>query len=127
MWKLLLIGAGGFVGAVLRYGLGGLVQRHLPGDFPAGTFAVNTLGCLALGIFMGACAAVGSVSDELRGLIAIGLLGAFTTFSTFGYEATELTRDGALTTALAYVAASLVAGLAGVWAGHALGLTLFDR
>lgn len=113
MWNALLVGAGGFAGALLRYGLTGLVYRHLPhATFPFGTLAVNLLGCLAIGGLAGLLDSRGLLAPELRAFAFVGLLGGFTTFSTFGYETLLLAREGELLRAGAYVAAHVVLGVA---------------
>ncbi len=82
MW----VGAGGFCGAVLRFTVGGLVHRALPsGAFPYGTLAVNLLGCFAIGLLFGIGEARQLFGPAFRSFVLIGLLGGFTTFSTFGY------------------------------------------
>ena len=92
--QILLVGAGGFVGSVLRYGLSGAVHRLLPfAAFPYGTLAVNVVGCLAIGLLAGWSEARQVIGPELRLFLFIGLLGGFTTFSTFGYETFEMARS----------------------------------
>jgi CrcB protein len=122
MQKLLLIGAGGFLGSVLRYAVGGLAHRLAPGTlFPVGTLAVNVLGCLALGFLHGLAGARGVVTPEARLFLMIGLLGGFTTFSTFGLETLALAQEAEGVRAAANVVLNLGAGLAAVWLGHLLG------
>jgi CrcB protein len=119
--KILLVGCGGFLGAVGRYLAGGLVHRLFGGPvFPLGTLAVNVSGCLAIGFLAGLSEARGVFSPEARVFLLIGLLGGFTTFSSFGYETFELMRDGEMLPATANVALQLGLGLGGVWAGHVL-------
>jgi len=121
----LLVGAGGFVGAALRFGVSGGVQR-LAGfsSFPYGTLAVNVLGCLAIGLLSGLAESRQVLTPEARLLILIGLLGSFTTFSTFGYETLTLLRDGVLLRAAANVALQVGLGLGAAWAGLALSRVL---
>lgn len=118
MTKLLVIGAGGCLGAVARYGLAGLVQRLWPGRLPLGTLLVNVLGCLVIGALMAWIDSRPSVAPPLRLFLLTGLLGAFTTFSTFGYETFALLRAGDLATAGGYVLLSVAVGLAAVLGGH---------
>jgi CrcB protein len=87
--RLLVIGLGGFVGAVARYGLSGWVQSRSTSPVPWGTMSVNVLGCLLLGALM-AYAKDRPVGTELQFFLRVGVLGAFTTFSTLGYETVEL-------------------------------------
>jgi len=110
--KLLLIGIGGFLGAIARYGLSGLLSRE---TFPMGTLAVNVLGCLVMGNLMGLVLERQLFSPETRLLWLTGFLGAFTTFSTFGFETFVLLRDESTRLlALVSVAANVVLGLGAV-------------
>jgi CrcB protein len=106
------------LGAVARYALGGLVHRLYDGAFPLGTLAVNTLGCIVIGLLTTLADDRGVLSSHLRLFLFIGILGGFTTFSSFGYETFTLLRDGLLRTAFANVVANTVLGLGGVWLGH---------
>jgi len=108
------------VGAVARYGLSGLVQRQVEGSFPAGTLAVNLLGCILLGAFMTLVRDQRMFEPRVRLFVTIGVLGSLTTFSTFGYETIQLLRAGELNYALLNIAANLVLGLAGVLIGRGL-------
>jgi CrcB protein len=117
----LLVGTGGFAGALLRYGLGGIVHRQFPlTTFPLGTLSVNLLGCLLIGIVAGLAESRQLFSPELRVLILIGLLGGFTTFSTFGFETIAMLRDSQYLGAAANVGMHVFAGLLLVWTGYAL-------
>jgi CrcB protein len=116
-----LVGSGGFIGALLRYGLSGLVHRQVPfATFPYGTMAVNLLGCLLIGVFAGLAESRQLFGPELRTFALIGLLGGFTTFSTLGYETFAMIRDDEYLLAVANVGAQVVLGLALVWAGYVL-------
>ncbi|MCP3980946.1 MAG: fluoride efflux transporter CrcB [bacterium] len=118
---ILLVGAGGFLGSVLRYGLSGLVHRWLPASsFPHGTLAVNLVGCLAIGLLGGIADSRQLIGPGLRLFLFLGLLGGFTTFSTFGYETHALARGSETTRALANVMLHVVLGLAAVWVGYSL-------
>ena len=117
----LWVGAGGFLGALLRYGTQALVQRQLPlAVFPYGTLAVNVLGCLAIGLLVGLLESRQLLGPELRGFVLIGVLGGFTTFSTFGYETFALAHAGDLARASANVGAHILLGLPAVWLGYTL-------
>jgi len=126
MLKLVLIGLGGFLGAIARYGLSGLVQRCCGGSFPTGTLAVNVSGCFAIGVLMYLVEERGLFDPDARRFLQVGFLGAFTTFSTVGYETFEMLRSGDLRLALANVLGSVVLGVGAVavgWkAGKAIGL-----
>src|SRR5687768_6859363 len=114
MQTALLIAAAGAVGTLARYGLSGAVTAAFGTAFPWGTLLVNMLGCLAFGVLMQAWGAT-AMSDETRAVISIGFLGAFTTFSTFGYESLAKLQDGQWPLALANVVASVVLGIGAVW------------
>ena len=115
----LLVGAGGFVGAIARYGLSGFVHRQLPlSNFPYGTLAVNLLGCLVIGLVLGLVESRQMFGPEFRTFALIGILGAFTTFSTFGYETFAMLRDGEHLRALLNVGLQVLLGLALVWLGY---------
>jgi CrcB protein len=117
----LLVGSGGFVGAILRYGMSGLVQSGAPlSTFPWGTLAVNLLGCLLIGLIAGLVDSRQLLTPEVRIFVLIGVLGGFTTYSTFAYEAFALLRDSEYFRAFAYVGIHVFAGLGLVWMGYAL-------
>lgn len=121
MGVLLSIGLGGFVGAILRYLVSGLVHRLSNGvQFPLGTLAVNLFGCLLIGILAGVAESRGAFGPELRAFMLIGMLGAFTTFSTFGYETLAFLRDGQSVLGLVNVALNVLLGVSGVWVGLVL-------
>lgn len=115
------VGLGGMLGALLRYGVGLALQSWHEGPFPAATLTVNALGCLALGYLLGNHASDPRVSEGMRLFVGVGLLGAFTTFSTFGVETVNLVRDGNLPLALASVGLNLGLGFAAVLVGVFLG------
>ncbi len=116
-----LVGAGGFVGAICRYGLSGFVQRSTAlGSFPYGTLIVNMLGCLLIGIAVGVIDSRQMINPEFRSFVLVGVLGGFTTYSTFGLETFALLRDADFMRAVANVAIHVVLGLALVWIGYSL-------
>jgi len=120
--KILLIGSGGFTGAVLRYVMSGLVHRALPAGsvFPVGTFFVNIAGCFAIGILSGMADTRHLFSPEMRLLIFIGLLGGFTTFSTFALESIYLLQERQFLYFCFNVIGQVVSGLITVWVGYTL-------
>jgi len=124
--KLLIVGAGGFVGAILRYVLSGVVQ-NLSGSalFPFGTLAVNMVGCFAIGLLSYMAEYRGLFGPETRLFVFIGLLGALTTFSTFGHETYGLIKDARVSIALLNVGIHVVAGLTFVWLGRVLAYALW--
>jgi len=112
MKMLLVVAAGGALGAMARYGTVVAVGRLTGiGGFPWGTVAVNLAGSLVLGLLIGALAHGLHLSQEARGLIVVGFLGAFTTFSTFSLDAVTLIERGQWWPAFAYAAGSAVAGI----------------
>lgn len=118
--SVLAVGFGGALGANARYLAGREVADHWPGASPWGTLLVNVSGCVALGLLVGWISA-GRDRPTVRLFFATGVLGAYTTFSTFAYEVVRLAEDDAIRVASAYVAASLVLGLGGAAAGIRLG------
>jgi CrcB protein len=120
MLRIAVVAAGGALGAVARYLISGWVQNRADTPFPAGTLAVNVIGCLVLGALLALAETRQVLGAETRAFLALGVLGSFTTFSTFGWETVELARNGRTDLALANVAASLVVGLLAVLAGRAV-------
>ncbi|MGD8837327.1 MAG: fluoride efflux transporter CrcB [Desulfobacteraceae bacterium] len=119
MRNLLFIGIGGFCGAVLRYLISGGVQKWTQSvDFPYGTLAVNLIGCLIIGMLTRLDEMRSLLSAEMRLFILIGLLGAFTTYSTFSNEAMSLINDRRTSMAILYLGAHLVLGLGAVMLGR---------
>jgi CrcB protein len=115
---VLLVAIGGMVGALARYGLSGFVQGNRVG-FPIGTLVVNLLGCFIMGL-LARWLEVGIARPELRYLLGLGFLGAFTTFSTFSFEAIRLFMDHNATTGMLYIVSSLFGCLATVTAGYVI-------
>ena len=119
MRNLLFIGIGGFCGAVLRYLISGGVQKWSQSvDFPYGTLAVNLVGCLLIGMLTRLDEMRSLLSPEMRFFILIGLLGAFTTYSTFSNEAMNLINDRRFNLAVVYLGAHLILGLGAVLLGR---------
>ena len=108
---MLAVAAGGALGALARYGTTVAVGRMTGIGFPWGTVAVNLIGSLTLGLLVGAFAHGLHMSQEVRGLIIVGFLGAFTTFSTFSLDAVTLIERGTWWPAFGYVAGSVIAGI----------------
>jgi len=118
---ILLVGLGGFVGAVMRYLVTGWVQDLFYGaSFPYGIFTVNILGCLVIGALAGVSESRNFLGPEVRALVIVGLLGGFTTFSAFGYESFELLRNGQSVAAFSNMFIQVAVGLAAVWVGYSV-------
>ena len=127
MKALLLVGLGGFLGAVARWQLGGWIDRlGTSGDsegavkFPLGIFVVNGIGCLMIGLLFGWFTSRDGFSDSWRMFAAVGFLGAFTTFSTFSHNTLTLFHDGQANLAFANILGSVVVGMLAVWAGYSI-------
>jgi CrcB protein len=117
----LLVGFGGFAGAVLRYAVGGFVHRQFPlTAFPSGTLCVNLVGCVLIGALAGLADSRQVFSPELRTFAFIGVLGGFTTFSTFGIETIALARDGDYLGAASNLGLHVFVGLGSCWLAYAL-------
>lgn len=116
-----VVGIGGFLGALARYGLGGLVHRiHGTSGFPYGTLVVNLFGCLLIGVVAGLMEGRQMFAPEFRLFALVGILGGFTTFSTFGYESFMLIRDTEYLRVFANVGLHVIGGLLLVWLGYAV-------
>lgn len=119
MLNVFIVGIGGFIGSALRYLVSGWTQqlsRSL--DFPYGTLTVNLIGCFVIGFLGQLAEARGILASETRLLVFIGLLGGFTTFSSFGNDTLNLARSGQMFNALTNVAVNVVFGLLLVWLGR---------
>ncbi|MBI1190038.1 MAG: fluoride efflux transporter CrcB [Tepidisphaera sp.] len=112
---LVFLGAGG--GGLLRYWLGLLVQGWWGRGFPLGTLLINLTGCLVIGFLGSAWYGPAPVRDELRLLVLVGVLGGYTTFSSFGRETILLAQQGEWAQAGLYVGLSVVVGIVCVWLG----------
>lgn len=120
MRDLLLVAAGGALGSAARYGAGRLMAPHLTGAVPWHTLAVNVTGSFAIGFLLVAAARLG-LPGWWRPLLAVGVLGGYTTFSTFALETVELALRGSYGTAGLYAAGTLGLGLLATAAGIFLG------
>jgi CrcB protein len=116
--NLLLIAIGGALGSVARYLLSTFVLRVTGSLFPIGTFVVNALGCLAFGAIAGAASQRVQLTPELRLFLLVGILGGFTTFSSYAFESFSLVRDGQFLAASVNIVGQVIAGLVGMWAGY---------
>jgi fluoride exporter len=121
MKNLLLVFAGGGVGSVLRYALSRWVNNLFTAHFPYGTFLVNIIGCFLIGFIMFYTERYGDNAGQWRLLLATGLCGGFTTFSTFSLESTELISEQHLFVFFAYAIGSVAVGLLATYGGLLLG------
>ena len=114
------VGLGGAIGAIARFMTMSVIGHYFHGTFPWGTFAVNIIGSFVLGALIEVTALQWSPSPEIRAMIVVGLLGAFTTFSTFSMDAYYLIDRGAITEGALYIMGSVLLCIMGFWAGMSL-------
>ena len=115
----MIVGAGGFIGSALRFALAGWVQRlPLAAGFPLGTFAVNMLGCLLIGLVGGVAENRHWFEPGHRLFLMVGVLGGFTTFSAVAYESMFLLQDSAWLRALTNTALQIALGCAAAFVGY---------
>ena len=117
MQMILAIAAGGAIGSVLRHFAGSGAMALFGMAFPYGTLFVNIVGSFLMGIFVGSFALFDNTSPELRAFLTVGLLGGFTTFSSFSLDVVTLYERGEVTAAILYVAFSVLLSLAAIFAG----------
>jgi CrcB protein len=117
--RYLLVGVGGALGSVARYALDGLVLRLASPYFPSGTFVVNVVGCLAFGLILGlADGRLFPLTPTTRVFLLIGVLGGFTTFSTFTFETFRLVRDGDYVRGAVNAGGQVLVGYLAMWGGY---------
>ncbi len=124
--KILLIALGGGFGAVARFLLTNAVQSCSWSSRYTGTLVVNVLGCFAIGVLAHVFSGSWQVREEVRLAVLIGVLGGFTTFSSYAFESFSLFSSGERLAAVTNILLSNVLGLAAAWAGHALAVRLFE-
>lgn len=117
MKNILLVGAGGFIGAVLRYLIGLLPLGHSDG-FPVKTLIINIVGAFAIGLITALAAKRGSADSAFVLMLRVGVCGGFTTFSTFAFESVSLMQNGKIWTAAAYMLLSMILGCAAIVAAQ---------
>jgi CrcB protein len=122
--RTLIVGVGGFLGAALRYLLGALLYRLAPSTFPYATMVVNVSGCFVIGLLAALAEQRLLLGPTSRLFWLVGVLGGYTTFSTFGWETFALAHEGSGTAALLNVAGQVLLGLAAVWLGVATARSL---
>jgi CrcB protein len=119
MKLVLLVGFGSFIGGMSRYLVTLLVQNKILSTFPYGTLAVNIIGCFLIGVIYG-FSERGNMNPEWRLFLATGIMGGFTTFSSFSNETVSMLRDAEYLPAFSYVAFSVLIGLAATFGGISL-------
>ena len=119
--RYLIVGLGGFLGAVARFWLGGVIYDWMGTRFPYGTFVVNCTGCFLLGVVMAILTERTHLSPNWRYFIPIGFIGGYTTFSSFEYETLMAMRDGALMAGFLNIGLSVGLGFLCVWVGMMCG------
>ena len=124
MNRYLMVGLGGFAGAIARFWLGGYISNRLGSRFPYGTLVINITGSFLIGLIVTLLAERMHWSANWRYLIPIGFIGAYTTFSTFELETFQSIRDGELLFAFLNVFLSVVVGFIAVWLGVIAGRTI---
>lgn len=118
MYPFLLVGAGGALGAMARFGFASLVGRFWPMSFPLATLLINIIGSVAMGLFVGLMARfLPAWQEDARLFVAVGILGGFTTFSAFSLDTIVLIERGEWLSAGAYVLLSVVLCLIGLYLG----------
>jgi fluoride exporter len=115
---VVLIALGGALGSVARYALSTFVLRSTGSLFPLGTFVVNLVGCFVFGAIAGAAEQRIALPPEMRALLLIGILGGFTTFSSYAFESFALLRDGQFAAGAANIVGQVIGGLIALWAGY---------
>jgi CrcB protein len=121
MTALILVGAGGFIGAISRYMLDSRITAWTGGSFPWGTLVVNVSGSFAIGVLFALIVERAAMSADLRAPLLIGFLGAYTTFSTLTLESWRMIEDGSWLLAAANLGGSVAIGMFAIVAGIALG------
>ncbi|MEO7833785.1 MAG: fluoride efflux transporter CrcB [Ginsengibacter sp.] len=116
---LLLVGLGSFIGGISRYLVTVFIQNKFLSTFPFGTLAVNIIGCFLIGIIYG-FSDKGSLNPDWRIFLATGIMGGFTTFSSFSNETVSMLRDALYWPAFSYIALSVIIGLAATFGGISL-------
>lgn len=121
MLKVLIVGVGGFAGAIARYVLSGLIHRFFDARFPYGTLIVNILGCFLIGLVMYWVNYRGLFNSNTRIFLTVGILGSFTTYSAFAYESLEMITDHRYLPAVSNIVLHVIVCIGAVWAAMLAG------
>lgn len=113
-----VVALGGAVGSIARYLLSTFVLQASGTLFPLGTFVVNIVGCVVFGAIAGAAAQRVAINPTTRLFLLTGVLGGFTTFSSYAFESFLLVRDGQMVWAIVNIGGQVIAGLIGMWVGY---------
>ena len=119
--KYLMVGVGGFIGAIARFWLGTYIGNKMGTRFPYGTFVINITGSFVIGLFLTLLTERAHWSPNWRYLVPVGFIGAYTTFSTFEYETLRSVQDGQIGVAFLNVGLSVAVGFLAVWLGAVAG------
>jgi CrcB protein len=118
--RYLLIAAGGALGSILRYWVSSTISGRIGAKFPYGTFVINMTACIIIGFTLTYFGKRADLNPAWRFLVAIGFIGAYSTFSTYEWDTLSTLRSGAFLLAALYAVGSLVLGLAATWCGTVL-------
>jgi fluoride exporter len=117
-YETLCVGLGGFLGAILRYCSNSLVSKLINTEqFPYGTFLVNITGCFCIGVVFGISRYIFQLDNHLKLFVLVGILGSYTTFSTFAYETLQLMENGKIISPFLNVFMQVTIGITAVWIG----------
>lgn len=120
MKEALIVGLGGFLGAIARYLLQNAIVNRFITIFPVGTFSINLIGSLIIGLIFGLSERYQWMTQEWRLFLAIGFCGSFTTFSTFAFDNMQLLKDGNYSQLIWYTVLSFVFGVGLAWLGYSI-------
>lgn len=121
MLKYLMVGIGGFLGAIARFWLGSYIGERMGSRFPYGTFVINITGSFLIGLILTVLTDKTHLNPNWRYLVPVGFIGAYTTFSTFEYETLVRIQDGQLLTGSLNILLSVLLGFLAVWIGTMAG------
>jgi len=120
MKEVLIVGLGGFLGSISRYLLQNAIVNRFITIFPIGTFSINIIGSLVIGLIFGLSERYQWMTQEWRLFLAIGFMGSFTTFSTFAFDNLQLIKDGNYVQLFWYTVLSFAVGVALAWVGYSI-------